>query len=116
LNRNEKIMAKNNRILPELDAAIEYAKQNHWITDADVVGITQLYVLAGVIDNASLKPIELASLCRQFQQILDSYNLSPKARKEIVEESNEVTPLDNLREIVRTIKPKNTDDNLYQLP
>lgn len=108
--------SKELRLLPELDKAVEYAKQNKWITDADMLGIAQLYVLAGVIDSAPLKPIELASLCRQFQQILDSYNLSPKARKEIVEESDEVTPLDNLKSIVRTIKPKAANDNLYELP
>ena len=107
---------KELRLIPELDIAVEYARKKKWITDADMVGIAQLYVLAGVIDNAELKPIELAGLCRQFQQILDSYNLSPKARKEIVEEEDEVTPLDNLRSIVRTIKPKDTNDNNLQLP
>ena len=108
---------QNLRLLPELDIAIEYATKKKWITDADMAGIAQLYVLAGVIDNALLKPIELASLCRQFQQILDSYNLSPKARKEMAEEEDsEVTPLDNLRSIVRTIKPTNQDQQIYELP
>jgi hypothetical protein len=109
-------MPKNNRLLPTLDASIEYAKEKGWITDADLPGITQLYVLAGVIDNAELKPIELASLCRQFQQILDSYNLSVKARADLVEESSEVTPLDDLKQIIRTVTPKAANDNLYRLP
>jgi len=109
-------MPKNTRLLPTLDSSIEYAKSKGWITDADLPGLTQLYVLAGVIDNADLKPIELAGLCRQFQQILDSYNLSVKARADIEEESNEVTPLDELKQIIRTVKPKNQDDNIYQLP
>ena len=109
-------MPKDNRLLPTLDASIEYAKQKNWLTDADLPGITQLYVLAGVIDNADLKPIELASLCRQFQQILDSYNLSVKARADLVEESSEVTPLDDLKQIIRTVTPKAANDNLYRLP
>jgi hypothetical protein len=109
-------MPKKDRLLPTLDASIEFAKKNKWITDADVPGLTQLYVLAGVIDNGNLKPIELAGLCRQFQQILDSYNLSVKSRADLVEESEEATPLDELKNIIRTIKPKNQDDNLYILP
>jgi len=109
-------MPKKNRLLPTLDSSIEYAKQKGWITDADVPGLTQLYVLAGVIDNADLKPIELAGLCRQFQQILDSYNLSVKSRADVEEESNEVSPLDELKEIIRTVKPQNKDDNIYHLP
>ena len=108
-------MPKDNRILPTLDASIEFARKKGWITEADIPGITQLYVLAGVIDNAPLKPIELASLCRQFQVILDSYKLSVKARLDVEEESSEVTPLDDLKQIVRTIKPTNQDDNIYKL-
>jgi hypothetical protein len=109
-------MPKKDRLLPTLDSSLEYAKQKGWITDADLPGLTQLYVLAGVIDNAPLKPIELAGLCRQFQQILDSYNLSVKARADLVEESDEVTPLDELKNIIRTIKPTNQDENIYHLP
>jgi hypothetical protein len=108
-------MPKTNRILPTLDASIEFARKKGWITEADIPGITQLYVLAGVIDNAPLKPIELASLCRQFQVILDSYKLSVKARLDVEEELSEVTPLDDLKQIVRTIKPTNQDDNIYRL-
>jgi hypothetical protein len=108
-------MPKTNRLLPTLDASIEYAKNKGWITDADIPGITQLYVLAGVIDNAPLKPIELASLCRQFQVILDSYKLSVKSRVDVEEESSEVTPLDDLKQIIRTIKPPNQNDNIYKL-
>ncbi len=109
-------MPKKDRLLPTLDSSLEYAKQKGWITDADLPGLTQLYVLAGVIDNAPLKPIELAGLCRQFQQILDSYNLSVKSRADIVEESEEATPLDELKQIIRTIKPENQDENIYHLP
>jgi hypothetical protein len=110
------IKKPKDRLLPTLDASIEYAKQKKWITDGDLAGITQLYVLAGVIDNADLKPIELASLCRQFQQILDSYNLSVKARADIEEETEERTPLDDLKQVIRTIKPATADDNIYKLP
>lgn len=109
-------MPKNNRLLPTLDASIEYAKAKQWVTDADLPGLTQLYVLAGVIDNADLKPIELASLCRQFQTILDSYNLSVKSRADLVEETDEVTPLDDLKQIIRTVTPKAANDNVYRLP
>lgn len=109
-------MPKNNRIIPALDESVEYALRKGWITQADMAGVAQAYVVAGVIDNSELKPIELASLCRQLQTILDKYNLSAAGRKEIVEEVEEVTPLDNLRKIIRTVKPEIKDDNLYQLP
>jgi len=109
-------MPKNHRLLPILDESIEYARVRGWITEADLAGITQLYVMAGVIDNATLKPLELAGLCKQFQQTLDSYSLSVKSRKENTEEAEGETPLDKLRETLRTVKPPNTNDNVYKLP
>jgi capsid portal protein len=106
----------NDRLLPALDESVAYAMSKGWITPADMAGIAQAYVVAGVIDNATLKPTELAGLCRQFQQILDSYKLSSVGRGQEEEEAEGNSPLDKLREVVRTVKPKNTDDNLYHLP
>jgi hypothetical protein len=104
------------RLLPALEESVAYATLRGWITPADMAGIAQAYVLAGVIDNATLKPTELASLCRQFQQILDSYKLSSVGRGQEEQEAEGNSPLDKLREVVRTVKPKNTDDNVYVLP
>jgi len=86
------------RILPNLEKSVDYATANGWITDADLAGVAQAFCLAGLIDNMpDSETKEITNMSRQLQVVLDKYGLSVFGRGERPEVSNEVTPLDEIR-------------------
>jgi hypothetical protein len=96
------------RIVPALDEAIEYGLRNGSITKYDLAGIALAYNLAGIIDNAELKPDQVAKLSGELQRTLDKYGLSLYGRNEKPELPEEANPLDRLRSI-RNTDAKDTD-------
>lgn len=88
----------SHRILPALEKSVQYATDNGWITDADLAGVAQAFCLAGLIDNLpDSEAKDITNLSRQLQIVLDKYGLSVFGRGERPEVSNEVTPLDEIR-------------------
>ena len=87
------------RIIPALDEAIEYALSNGSLTKYDMAGIALAYNLAGIIDNAELKPDQVAKLSGQLQQVLDKYGLSLYGRGDKPEMPEEASPLERLRAV-----------------
>ena len=96
------------RIVPALDVAVEYGLANGSLTKYDLAGIAIAYNLAGILDNAELKPDQVAKLAGELQRTLDKYGLSLFGRGEKPEIPEEVNPLDRLR-AVRDTDPKNTN-------
>jgi hypothetical protein len=96
------------RIVPALDAAVEYGLSNGSLTKYDMAGIANAYNLAGLLDNAPLKPEQVSKLAGEFQRILDKYGLSLYGRNEKPELPEEASPLERLRAI-RTTDTANTD-------
>jgi hypothetical protein len=96
------------RIVPALDAAIEYGIANGSLTKYDMAGIANAYNLAGLLDNAPLKPEQVGKLAGELQRILDKYGLSLYGRNEKPEMPEEASPLERLR-AVRNTDTANSD-------
>lgn len=96
------------RIIPALDIAVDYALANGSLTKYDMAGIAIAYNLAGILDNAPLKPEQTAKLAGEFQRVLDKYGLSLYGRGERPEIPEEANPLDRLRSL-RDSNTKNSN-------
>ena len=96
------------RIIPALDVAVEYGLSNGSLTKYDLAGIAVAYNLAGLLDNAELKPEQVAKLAGEFQRVLDKYGLSLYGRGEKPEVPEEANPLDRLRSL-RNTNAKDSD-------
>jgi hypothetical protein len=90
--------AEKFRILPALDRSVEFAQKNGWITPADSATVAQAFCLAGVIDNMPDDSKELVNLSRQLQLVLDRLGLSVAGRDDKPSITDEVTPLDRIKD------------------
>jgi hypothetical protein len=90
--------AEKFRILPALDKSVEFAQKNGWITEADMATVAHAFCLAGVIDNMADDSKELATLSRQLQVVLDRLALSVAGRDDKPSITDEVTPLDRIKQ------------------
>ena len=86
------------RIIPALDIAVDHALAKGTLTKYDMAGIAIAYNLAGLLDNAPLKPEQTAKLASELQKVLDKYGLSLYGRKEKAEVIEGDDPLENLRQ------------------
>lgn len=93
------------RILPALDRATDEAKRQGFITELDLAGISALFVIAGVLDSGTLKPLEEIKYLTQLQSGLDKYGLSLFGRKE----KPEVEVGEDILDDLRKLNPENSD-------
>ncbi len=100
--------ASKDRIIPALDTAVDYGLSTGSLTKYDLAGIAIAYNLAGILDNADLKPDQVAKLSGELQRVLDKYGLSLYGRGDKPEIPEKESPLERLRSI-RAVDSKNTD-------